>query len=326
MVLTFDMKGIVVRPEDLHPKSQAAAETEEAKSDLDKSKGAPKKQRKRMAMVTAVYTVAPWIRSPEAFAAILRGETPEGEGQQDRPACENKRVWASIERKAKKVVEEGFQEALGRDPERQKRWVVLVDGDPKQLRWVKKAARRFRVEVTIVLDIIHVTQYIWKAGKDLYSEKSQREELEEWVGDRVLRVLKGKAGLVAGGMCRSATMRELKVRERIDKCANYLKKYKKYLRYDEALAAGTPIATGVIEGACRHLIADRFDITGARWGLKGAEAVLKIRALRSSGDWEEYWEFHREREYVRNHGCRYEGGVHPMLSYPTKFENLRMVG
>jgi hypothetical protein len=72
-----------------------------------------------------------------------------------------------------------------------------------------------------------------------------------------------------------------------------------YLRYDQALAAGWPVATGVIEGACRHLIGDRLDIGGARWGLEGAEAVLNLRAVISNGDSEEYWRFHLAREHQR---------------------------
>ena len=71
--------------------------------------------------------------------------------------------------------------------------------------------------------------------------------------------------------------------------------------YDQFLAKGYPIASGVIEGACRHLVKDRMDITGARWRLDRAEAVLQIRALRSSGDFEDYWDFHKLKEFSRNH-------------------------
>jgi len=79
-----------------------------------------------------------------------------------------------------------------------------------------------------------------------------------------------------------------------------------FLGYDTALAAGWPIATGVIEGACRHLIGDRLDITGARWGLQGAEAVLKLRALWSNGDFPAYWRFHLTQEHQRVHQARYQ--------------------
>jgi hypothetical protein len=82
-------------------------------------------------------------------------------------------------------------------------------------------------------------------------------------------------------------------------CVRYLSARHEYLRYDQALSNGWPIATGVIEGACRHLIADRLDIGGARWGLDGAEAVLTFRAVISNGDFEEYWRFHLEREHQR---------------------------
>ena len=77
------------------------------------------------------------------------------------------------------------------------------------------------------------------------------------------------------------------------------------LRYDDFLRDGLPIATGVIEGACRYVVKDRMDITGARWGLPGAEAVLRLRSLHASGDLHQYWECHREREFARNHASHY---------------------
>ena len=92
----------------------------------------------------------------------------------------------------------------------------------------------------------------------------------------------------------------------MDKCAEYLINNRKMIRYDLCLEQGLPIATGVIEGACRHLINDRLDITGARWRLKGAEAILKLRSLRSSGDLDDYWIFHKAQELERNHASRYE--------------------
>lgn len=97
----------------------------------------------------------------------------------------------------------------------------------------------------------------------------------------------------------------------MDQCADYLLKYKDYLRYDQYLAKGMPIATGVIEGTCRNLINDRLDITGARWGLTGAEAILRLRSLRKSGDFQAYWAFHVEQEYRRNHLSQYENEEAP---------------
>ena len=128
-----------------------------------------------------------------------------------------------------------------------------------------------------------------------------------WVQERAQHVLQGQAREVAAGMRRSATLRGLSTKQRqaIDTCADYLLNRQSYLRYDMFLAQGFPIATGVIEGACRHLVKDRMDLTGARWRLKSAEAVLKLRSLRSSGDFEAYWLFHKQQERQRNHLSRY---------------------
>lgn len=121
-------------------------------------------------------------------------------------------------------------------------------------------------------------------------------------------------------MRRSATKRRLAkdARRPIDTCANYLLKYRQYLRYDLALAAGFPIATGIIEGACRHVVKDRMDLTGARWSLAGAEAILRLRSLRASRDFDAYWQFHEQRERVSHHDVYYDGDMAPAtLTRPT---------
>jgi hypothetical protein len=163
--------------------------------------------------------------------------------------------------------------------------------------------------------------YLWSASLAFHGEGSP--ERENWVGERLLAVLEGRASLVAAGMRRSATKRGLATAERepVDVCAQYLLNHTAYLRYDEYLKAGLPIATGVIEGACRHLVKDRMAVTGARWSLAGAEAVLQLRALRSSGDFDEYWKFHEQREYERNHATRYAGEK----VVPVKGRHLRRV-
>ena len=143
--------------------------------------------------------------------------------------------------------------------------------------------------------------------------------LEDWVGSRLLNILQGYASSVAAGIRRSATLRGLtrQQREAADTCADYLLHHACYLRYHEYLAAGLPIATGVIEGACRHLVKDRMDLTGARWSLAGAEAVLRLRALRASGDFDEYWRFHEAQEYQRNHAALYADRTVPPTRKPS---------
>jgi hypothetical protein len=86
-----------------------------------------------------------------------------------------------------------------------------------------------------------------------------------------------------------------------------------YLDYPTALMDGWPIATGTIEGACRHIVKDRMDLTCAPWSLEGAEAVLKLRVVRSNGDLDDYWRFHLSQEYERVHRSRYANNVVPWL-------------
>jgi hypothetical protein len=254
-----------------------------------------------MATVASVYYVDKFLRTPEQII----GEMKSTEPSLQRPRPQDKRVWASIEKSSENVVHDLFEEALRRDPDNKKQWVCLIDGDPRQLRRIQNTAKKSDLNITIIMDIIHVIEYLWKAARVFYKEGSL--ETEKWVTSRLLSILKGKAGQVAGGMSRAATLRNIPktTRAPIEKCAGYLLKNKSYLQYHLYLEQGFPIATGIIEGACRHLIKDRMDVTGARWSLGGAEAIVKLRSLRSSGDFERYWEFHEEQEYIRNHLSQY---------------------
>jgi hypothetical protein len=187
---------------------------------------------------------------------------------------------------------------------------VLVDGQEGQLSAIETVAARMGVGLTIVLDIIHVLEYLWKAAYCFHPDGSR--EAEQWVQKRLLMLLSGTSPSdVAAGMARSATLQGLENRQAVEECADYLCKYRDYLGYARALAEGLPIATGVIEGACRYLVRDRMDKTGARWSLVGAEAVLKLRALRANGDFDDYWRFHLEAEYRRNHATRYDNSEVP---------------
>jgi hypothetical protein len=308
VVITADGKGVVMRKEDLREATRKKAETRTHKLDKRLSKG-EKKNAKRMATVAAVYTIAPFARTPEEIVASLAGE-PAATGAK-RPRPEHKRVWASLEKEPGQVIDDAFQEAGRRDPERQKTWVALVDGNETQLSILAKEALERDVSLVIILDVIHVIEYLWKAALVFHGEG--RPETEKWVSEHLLEVLRGHSSNVAAGIRRSATLRDLPAAKRkpIDKCADYLLKYADFLHYDRYLAAGLPIATGVIEGACRHLIKDRMDVTGARWSLAGAEAILKLRALRSSGDFDDYWQFHETKEWERNHAARYANGRPP---------------
>jgi len=313
LVLTFDGKGVAMRHEDLRPATQAAAKRRNRKLEKRLTKG-EKRNTKRMSQVAAVYTIAPYVRDAGAVVDDFKqGDVPRPK----RPAPEGKRVWASVEKEPEEVIEDAFLDACSRDPKRKKKWVVLLDGNADQLALVRAAAKRHRRKITIVLDVIHVLEYLWKAAYVFHADGTP--EAEAWVTERLLWLLSGDAGQVVGSIRRSATKRGLTEAEReaADKCADYIENHRQYVRYDECLAAGFPIATGVIEGACRHLVRDRMEITGARWSLVGAEAILRLRSIKASRDLDAYWLHHEKMERARNHQARYVKGELPKLSRPS---------
>jgi hypothetical protein len=301
LVLTVDGKGVVMRPEDLREPTQRAAAAR-AKTFTARLGSGRRLHAKRMASVAAIYTVEPFVRTPEEI--LPESPAPQETGPA-RPQPEHKRVWASLAQSPEAVIREMFDEAARRDPKGQKRWVALVDGNLPQIDHLQQLAEERNIPLIIILDFIHVAQYVWKAAGAFFPD--QEFEADRWTRAHLLEILRGKASLVAAGMRRSATLRKMAAAERkpVDECADYLLHYSPYLQYDKALAEGVPIATGVIEGACRHLVEDRMNLTGARWRLTGAEAVLRLRALRSSNDFDAYWKFHEQQEYQRHHASRY---------------------
>ena len=293
LVMSVDGKGVVMRRQDLRETTRKAAEASKHKLKTRLSRG-EKRNRKRMATVASVYEVDPYWRTAEQVMG-------QDESATLRPKVQHKRVWASLRQPPAEMVEQLFAEAQRRDPEHQRTWVVLVDGQEAQLREVEAAIARHRVDVVVIQDFVHALEYLWKAAYCFHADGTA--EAEAWVLEHALALLNSKVSEVAAGMRRSATRRALPqaVRAPVDKCADYLLKNKERFNYARALANGWPIATGIIEGACRHLVKDRMDLTGARWSLEGAEAVLCLRALRASGDFEDYMAFHRRQEHQRNY-------------------------
>lgn len=295
VVLSTDGKGIVMRHEDLREATRKRAESASHKLNTRLSRG-EKRNRKRMATVATVYEVAPHVRSAEQ---IMISEAKAARPVAPKPV--DKRVWASVQRTPAQVLDEAFAEAKRRDPRGERAWVMLVDGQEHQLAEVYAAIERHQARVTVVQDFVHVLEYLWKAAWCLHEEGDVNAE--QWVQQHALDVLRGKVSDVAAGMRRSATRRGLSqaARQPLDTCADYLLKNRARLDYARALEQGLPISTGVVEGACRHLVKHRMECSGARWSLQGAEAVLRLRALRMSGDWQEYLAFHQRTERLRNY-------------------------
>jgi hypothetical protein len=304
LVLSADGKGIVMRPDALRPGTAQAAQRASPKLKTRLSRG-EKRNRKRIAEVGAVYELQP---APRTAADVLASAE-----EKTMPAPKAKRKWlcASVVEDAAAVVAKVFDEAQRRDPEHERAWVALVDANNHQIDRIKAEAKARKVKVTILVDVVHVLEYLWGSAWCFFAEGDPAAET--WVHEKALAVLEGKAGLVAAAIRRKATRLGLdpEQRAKADRAADYLHNKTPYLDYPTALENGWPIATGVIEGACRHLVKDRMDLTGARWGLDGAEAILKLRAIRSNGDFDRYWRYHLAQERHRTHASRYANNVIP---------------
>lgn len=305
LVISADGKGIVMRPDALRPATERAAAAATNKLECRLSKG-EKRNRKRLAEVGAVYDLTPVARAPADIMASNSGEAPP-----PAPQAKAKWVTASVAEDAAAVIGKVFDEAQRRDPRHSRRWVALVDGNNHQIHRIEAEAKTRAVDVTIVVDLIHVLEYLWGAVWCFFTEGDTTAE--SWVRNRALAVLEGNAREVAAGIRRRATAAGLRKQKRLkaDACSRYLTNKADYLDYSTALAAGWPVASGVIEGTCRYLVADRMDITGARWSVEGAEAVLKLRAVRANDDFDEYWSFHLTMERHRVHQTRYANDTIP---------------
>jgi len=302
LVLTCDSKGITMVPHALRDATRKmAAEASGAKA-AHKDPMAPKKARKhdkRMAIVTGVYLLEPQVRSAADVLGSLAGVPSQGP-KQTPPRPQNKTVAASVMKTQKAGIKAMFDEGERRDPKHQRNVAVLVDGEERQQATIEREAKSRNWTITMILDVIHVLSYVWKAAAILH--KGDPKPLDVAVTAYLAQLLQGDVRKVATELLRRATDLKLsaEARKPVERCVRYLRKNAKYMRYDVYLAAGYPIATGVIEGCCRHLIEDRMGITGARWDLYSAEAVLRLRALSINGDWDAYWAFHERQHAKRN--------------------------
>jgi len=304
LVLSADGKGIVMRADALRQATARAAQRASPKLKTRLSRG-EKANRKRIAEIGAVYDIT---AAPRSASDVL---APTAEKTTPAPRARRKWLCASVIQDAASVIAQIFDQAERRDPDHERTWVALVDGNTHQIQRIAAEAKQRKITVAVVIDLVHVLEYLWSAAWCFYCEGDPAAE--QWVHQKALAVLDGKSGIVAASIRRKATKLKLppEKRKNADRTAGYLLNKKLYLDYPTALQNGWPIATGIIEGACRHLVKDRMDITGARWGLKGAEAILKLRALISNGDLDAYWDYHLAHERHRNHDLRYANNVIP---------------
>src|SRR6266536_976408 len=260
---------------------------------------------KKMAEIVAVADFTPAVREPEDIAA-----PPARRRAHPGPKARDKWVSASVTESIEDMIAAAFDEADRRDPQRARQRVFLVDGNKQQITAIEEHARTRKLKVPVLIDYIHVSGYLGKAAAALHP--GDPVAAGQWADGQLLRVLHGRAKAVAATLASVAAKTRASARTRhpgladMDKAVTYLTNNHMHMKYDRALAKGWPIATGMIEGACRFVIEDRFGITGARWSPDGAEVILKIRAVVVNGDLHDYMNYYKERYRAEHHLARYD--------------------
>jgi hypothetical protein len=219
-----------------------------------------------------------------------------------RPQPANKQVFATLEGKEVAIARLA-QQVARRQGEHIAAQVALTDGaEPLQLQVTSQLAG-----FTLVLDFIHVSEYLWQAANALFGETNPQRVA--WVEERALSLLSGKAPEVIQLL--EETVKEQKLTDAQEKAlrqvSGYLQRNLPYMRYDAYLARGWPIGTGVVEGTCRHLIKDRMELSGMRWVKEGAQAILALRAVHENGDWDDYHRFRRQQRHARLYTTPFSG-------------------
>ena len=291
LVQTADGKGVPIR------RSADAPPIE-----THKSKSGPKPGAKRMATLGSVYSIAPHVRQPKEVVESLFRQPGEPREKTERPRPQHKRVRASLDHKDSddNEIHGGAavfgwiaDEVAARNPD-DKPVISIMDG--QESLWNLREVFQEGVPMIDILDLLHVTPRLWEAAHLFHSPGSRMAE--QFVRHRVLRVLEGNVSSVIVGLRRLATTHKLrgKKREKIETITNYFANNQHRMRYHEYLKAGYPIASGVIEGACRHVVKDRLERTGMTWTVPGAQAMLSLRCIHLSQSWDDFVNFRVQNE------------------------------
>jgi len=298
LVLSADGKGVPIRHESDAPRIESQ----------QKNKG-PKPDRKRMAIVGSSYLIAPYIRTPEAVLdALFRVDSDAAtELPNTRPTAIYKSVVANLSREVDdqsinatvatmdwlKSQRDCFEDHIDSLP------VLLMDGQPSL--WYEAARQMTNGSYVEILDLLHAVSYLWDIAHIFYS--ADDPEIWAFMKERVLKTLKGGIKGVVSGVRQMATKRHLsdKKLEKLEAACKYFEKNYHRMHYDEYLKQGMPIASGVIEGACRHFVKDRMERSGMQWSIEGAQAMLDVRAQKLNGNWDEFIDHRINKELAKNH-------------------------
>ena len=301
LVQTADGKGVPIRRSADSPAIES-----------HRSKRGPKPDRKKMAVLGAVYSVDRFERTPEDVVEALFREPGEPRARNTRPRPQHKRVRAHLSfttdegddiRAAPAIFGWMADEVDSRNRHGLKEVVCIMDGQPSL--WEDRDNQWDTTDhIVDILDLLHVTPRLWQAAHLFCGVDT--ENAKRFVRERVLKILRGQVQSVVRGLRYLATSHKLsaKKRESLDTICGYFLKNQERMKYDQYLRRGYPIASGVIEGACRHVVKDRLERTGMTWTLKGAKAMLELRCIHLSDQWEAFNQHRVQREIKRRYPNR----------------------
>ena len=286
LVIQADGKGV--------PMVLEEAEVAEAQVRLGKGQ---KHGHKKEAIVTTVYTIPATARTPtEVIASFFHENQPTREHKKESKP-QNKHIWATLDGKDVALSRLTRQVALREGAHIRSR-VALCDGCEALQSRILFQFQGF----VLILDFVHANEYLWQVANSLLGETS--EQRLEWVKSRTLQILSGQTVQVIAELRRIAKNKKTKAaqRKQLHKTANYFERNLPYMHYQTYLSKGYPIASGAIEGACRHFVKDRFELSGMRWLQTGAENLLRLRAVAENDDWDAYYAYHWEQRQLRLYG------------------------
>ena len=281
LVVSADGKGI--------PMTRADSPPPQAR----RSKGQAKTAKKE-ATVTAIYTIAPYRRSPDDIVQALLAQ-PSDDERPSRPQPTHKRLFGTLAGQPT-AFEQLQSQIKQRNHSQMKHRIALTDGD----QGLKKRVRDDLPNFTLIVDIIHVTEYLWEAANALWGETHPRRV--EWMTDALRCVLDDDLDRLLHHLDFQARFVSSNKHKILHKVSRYLRNNRAHMDYQTYLARGFPIGTGVIEGACRHLVKDRFEQTGMRWSTDGAQHMLDLRAVWINDDWQAFQRFRREQAHQNRYG------------------------
>lgn len=253
-----------------------------------------KRNQKKEALVTTVYTVAPYLRTADEFVDALFATAPTSGAAAERPEPQHKQLWATLD--GKDAALERLQSTVRvRQGNHITHQIALCDGCEALQQRIQDTFADF----TLILDVIHVSEYLWKAATALWGECD--EPRIPWVKAHLHTLLSGQTTQVVSALRDQASQPHTspQAHRQLTQSAAYFARNAPYMAYDDYLAHGWPIASGVIEGACRHFVKDRFELSGMRWTQDGAEHLLRLRAVHENDDWDAYHAFRQRQRHVQ---------------------------